>query len=182
MTKRAFDVIFSFIGLLFTGLFIFIFWIIATIDTKSNGFFWQARIGQFGKVFRIYKLRTMKSNSGNHISAIGKFLRKSKIDEFPQLYNVLKGEMSIVGPRPDIAGYYDLLSGEDRKILELKPGITSLASIKYYNEVELLNCEQNPQKYNDEIIFPDKVKMNLDYYYNRSLLLDIKIIIKTIFH
>jgi len=182
MKKRAFDVIFSFLGLLFTAPFIFIFWIIATMDTKSNGFFRQERIGQFGTVFRIYKIRTIKNNSANHISSIGKFLRKSKIDEVPQLFNVFIGDMSIVGPRPDISGYYDLLSGENRKILELKPGITSSASLKYFNEEELLNCQENPQKYNDEIIFPDKVKMNLDYYYNQSLLLDLKIITKTIFH
>lgn len=89
--------------------------------------------------------------------------------------------MSVVGPRPDIPGYYDLLEGENRKILELKPGLTSEASIKYANEEELLSKQENPLKYNDEVIFPDKVKINLDYYYNRSFWLDIKIIIQTIF-
>jgi lipopolysaccharide/colanic/teichoic acid biosynthesis glycosyltransferase len=115
------------------------------------------------------------------VSKIGHFVRKYKIDELPQFINVLKGEMSIVGPRPDIKGYYDKLKGEERKILELKPGITSEASIKYYKEEEILELQENALEYNDNIIFPDKVKMNLEYYYNQNLLLDIKIIIKTLF-
>ena len=102
------------------------------------------------------------------------------MDELPQFINVLKGEMSIVGPRPDIEGYYDTLDGENRKILELKPGITSLASLKYYNEEEILEQQDNPLLYNDTVIFPDKVKMNLAYYYNQNLVLDLKIILKTI--
>jgi len=113
------------------------------------------------------------------ISRLGSFLRQSKIDELPQLWNVLKGDMSVVGPRPDVEGYYDLLQGEERKILELKPGLTSLASIKYYNEEVLLVLQENPQCYNDEVIFPDKARMNLDYYYHRSFLGDVKIILKT---
>ena len=115
------------------------------------------------------------------ISKLGTFLRKSKLDELPQFWNVLIGDMSFVGPRPDIAGYYDVLEGEDRKILLLKPGLTSLASIKYANEEEILGLQENSLLYNDTIIFPDKVKMNLDYYYNHSFLSDINIIIKTIF-
>lgn len=114
------------------------------------------------------------------ITFFGSFFRKFKIDEFPQLFNVLLGEMSIVGPRPDIEGYYDKLEGEERKVLNLKPGITSLASIKYSNEDIILARQKNPLEYNDTIIFPDKVKMNLEYYYNQSLLLDFKIILKTI--
>ena len=111
----------------------------------------------------------------------GKFLRKSKLDELPQLLNIIKGDMSVVGPRPDIPGYYDALEGENRKILELKPGLTSEASIKYRNEEMLLKSVSNSKKYNDETIFPDKVKMNLNYYYNHNLLIDLKIILKTIF-
>ncbi len=116
--------------------------------------------------------------TGN-ISAFGKFLRKSKLDELPQLINVLKGDMSFVGPRPDIPGYYDKLEGEQRNVLNLKPGITSEASIKYKNEEAILKGQANPLKYNDEVIFPDKVKMNLDYYYKRTFFGDIKIILKT---
>jgi lipopolysaccharide/colanic/teichoic acid biosynthesis glycosyltransferase len=103
------------------------------------------------------------------------------LDELPELWNVLKGDMSFVGPRPDVPGYADMFTGEDRKILELRPGITGPASIKYANEEEILAIIDDPVKYNNEIIFPDKVKINLDYYHNNSLLGDIKIIIKTIF-
>lgn len=108
-------------------------------------------------------------------------MRKSKIDELPQLFNVLFGTMSLVGPRPDIPGYYDTLQGENRKILKLKPGITSEASIKYANEEVVLEQQPNPLQYNDEVIFPDKVKMNLEYYYKQSFWLDLKILFKTIF-
>jgi lipopolysaccharide/colanic/teichoic acid biosynthesis glycosyltransferase len=141
--------------------------------------FFQKRIGQFGKPFMIYKLKTMHSNS-EKITFFGSFFRKYKIDELPQFFNVLIGNMSIVGPRPDIEGYYNKLVGEDRKILELKPGITSLASIKYRNEDEILEKQDYPLEYNDTIIFPDKVKMNLEYYNHQSFLVDIKIIVQTI--
>jgi lipopolysaccharide/colanic/teichoic acid biosynthesis glycosyltransferase len=180
MYKRIFDILFSLFCLSVFSVVIFLFWIIASIDTKSNGLFIQERIGQFGKPFRIFKLKTIKDNDSKEISKVGNFLRKSKIDELPQLLNILIGQMSFVGPRPDIKGYYDKLEGDERKILELKPGLTSLASIKYANEEEELAKQENPLKYNDEIIFPDKVKMNLDYYYNRSFFVDLKIILKTI--
>ena len=112
---------------------------------------------------------------------MGAFLRNSKLDELPQLWNIVIGNMSFVGPRPDIAGYYDVLEGENRKILELKPGLTSLASIKYSKEELLLEQQENPLNYNDTVIFPDKVKMNLQYYYSNSVFIDVKIIWKTIF-
>ena len=178
--KRVFDVIVSIIALIVFSPFILISWLVLMLDTKSDGLFFQARVGQNGKLFTIYKLKTMHPKTGN-VSKVGFFFRKYKFDELPQFLNVLKGEMSIVGPRPDIEGYYDKLKGEDRKVLELKPGITSEASIKYYNEEEILEQQENALEYNDTVIFPDKVKMNLDYYYNQNLLLDIKIIIKTIF-
>lgn len=180
IVKRVFDFIVSLIALTVFLPFIVISWLILMIDTSSNGFFFQKRIGQYGKPFTIYKLKTMHPKTGN-VTKIGAFFRKYKLDELPQFLNVLKGEMSIVGPRPDIEGYYDKLDGENKKVLELKPGITSEASIKYYNEEEVLDKQENALHYNDTIIFPDKVKMNLDYYYNQNLLLDIKIIIKTIF-
>ncbi len=153
-------------------------YVIASIDTCSNGLFVQERVGQNAKLFKIFKLKTFHPLTQN-ISPVGNFLRRYKIDEFPQLLNVLIGEMSLVGPRPDIPGYYDMLEGEERKILKLKPGITSLASIKYANEEQLLANQEDPLKYNDEVLFPDKVKMNLDYYHNRSLCLDLRLIIKT---
>ncbi len=118
----------------------------------------------------------------NRILPFGKWLRRTKLDEIVELVNVLKGEMSFVGPRPDVEGYADKLEGEDRKVLELRPGITGPASLKYINEEEILAKVDNPQQYNDEIIFPDKVKINLDYYYNRTFWGDIRIILKTIFY
>jgi lipopolysaccharide/colanic/teichoic acid biosynthesis glycosyltransferase len=181
MLKRAFDFVLSFIGLIFFGFAILLFWFIASIDTKSNGFFIQKRIGQFGKPFNIIKLKSMRCRDDNvkTISNFGNFIRRTKIDEWPQLINVLIGEMSLVGPRPDIPGYYDLLEGEKRKILELKPGLTSLAAIKYFNEESCLAKQADPSTYNNQVIFPDKVQLNLDYYYNRSFLGDLKIIVKT---
>jgi lipopolysaccharide/colanic/teichoic acid biosynthesis glycosyltransferase len=180
IVKRVFDLIVSLIALGVFLPFIVISWLILMIDTNSDGLFFQKRIGQYGKPFTIYKLKTMHPKTDN-ITRVGNFFRRYKLDELPQLLNVLKGEMSIVGPRPDIEGYYDKLEGENRKVLYLKPGITSEASIKYYNEEEILGQQQDALNYNNTIIFPDKVKMNLDYYYKQNLLLDIKIIFKTIF-
>ncbi|MEZ4788038.1 MAG: sugar transferase [Flavobacterium haoranii] len=180
MIKNSFDIFFAILLLLILGIPLFIIWIITSIDIKSNGFFFQTRIGQYGKPFTIYKLQTMHPQNKT-ISKWGRFLRKSKWDEVPQLFNILKGEMSFVGPRPDIPGYYDCLEGEARKILELKPGLTSEASIKYADEENLLSQQQNPLEYNDKIIFPDKVKMNLEYYYKRNILVDLQTIVKTIF-
>ena len=115
------------------------------------------------------------------ILPFGKWLRKTKLDVIFELVNVLKGEMSFVGPRPDVPGYADLLQGSDRNILELKPGITGPASLKYINEEEILAQVENPKQYNDEVIYPDKVKINLDYYHNSTFWGDIRIIFKTIF-
>lgn len=179
MTKRIFDITFSLTGIILLFPVLLICLILATSDTHSTGIFLQKRIGQFGKPFIIFKLRTMHTKT-NKISGIGTFLRKYKLDEFLQLFNVLQGKMSVVGPRPDVSGYYDKLEGEDRKILELKPGLTSLAAIKYANEEELLAQQENPLKFNDEVLFPDKVKMNLDYYDHRTFLGDLKIIGETV--
>jgi len=188
--KRIFDIVLSIIGLVFTWPIIFISWIIATIDTKSNGMFIQKRVGQNGKIFDVYKIKTMKyipnidttitTKDDMRITKSGAFFRKYKIDELPQLFNVLKGDMSFVGPRPDVPGYADQLEGEDRIILSIKPGITGPATIKYKNEEELLAKVDNPKQYNDEIIWPDKVKINKEYINNWSLKKDIEYIIKTI--
>ncbi|MGV7105383.1 sugar transferase [Flavobacterium sp. U410] len=179
MKKRTFDLVSALFGLIVLGGIIITSTVIAAFDTKSSGIFTQKRVGQYGRLFTIYKLRTIHKQTGK-ISKIGSFFRKSKLDELPQLLNVLIGNMSIVGPRPDIPGYYDRLIGESRKILELKPGLTCEASLKYADEELLLSKQENPLQYNDEIIFPDKIKMNLEYYYKQSLTEDFKIIIKTI--
>lgn len=179
MLKRLFDILLSLMAILSIIYLILILYILATLDTKGNGVFSQKRIGKKEVPFTIFKFRTINPISGN-ISRFGKVLRKYKIDELPQLFNVLNGDMSFVGPRPDVEGYYDVLVGENRKILELKPGITSLASIKYFNEEDILKAKKNPVEYNDKIIFPDKIKMNLDYYYQKNLWLDMKIIVLTL--
>ena len=192
--KHTFDKVAAFCGIILLSPFLLIIFILHKIMMdKGDFFFLQERIGQYGNKFNIYKIRTMKSGCNNNnifitvanderILPFGKWLRKSKLDEIVELINVLKGEMSLVGPRPDIAGYADMLTGSDRKILELRPGITGPASLKYINEEELLAKADNPQRYNDEIIYPDKVRINMDYYYNRSFFGDIKIIFKTIFN
>jgi len=190
LIKRVFDIIFSLIGLILTWPIILIAWIIASLDTKSNGMFIQKRVGKDGKLFNIYKIKTMKkvdnidttitSSNDVRITKSGKFFRKYKIDELPQLWNVLIGDMSFVGPRPDVPGYADKLEGDDRIILSIRPGITGPASLKYKNEEEILAQQEDPKWYNDNVIWPDKVKINKDYIKNWSLLKDIKYIIKTI--
>jgi lipopolysaccharide/colanic/teichoic acid biosynthesis glycosyltransferase len=182
MAKRLFDIVFSLAGLLLTFWLIVILYLLAAASTGQNGFFLQQRIGRFGKTFTIIKIRSMKNApSGTYVTRFGRFIRKHKLDELPQLVNVLTGAMSFVGPRPDIAGYYDRLQGRDRDLLLLRPGITGPASLKYANEEALLAAAENPQKLNDEIIFPDKVRINLQYMQKRTLLLDIKILFSTVF-
>lgn len=191
MIKRIFDFSSSLLGLVI--LFPLLILISFAIKIGSSGpiLFSQKRVGKDGKQFILIKFRSMMINQESNntatakgddrITTIGVFLRKYKLDELPELWNVLKGEMSLVGPRPDVPGYADHLKGEDRKVLKLRPGITGTASLKYANEEEILSAQDDPQKYNDEVIFPDKVKVNLEYYKNQSLWLDIKIIFATIF-
>lgn len=179
-TKRYFDAIAAVLSLLMLTPLIVISWLLASITTQSNGLFLQKRVGRYGQLFTIFKIRTMHPQTGK-ISRIGGFLRKTKIDELPQLFNIIRGDMSFVGPRPDVSGYYDLLQGEDRKLLELRPGLTSEASIKYAHEEQLLNASPNPKTYNDTVLFPDKVKMNLLYYHKRSFNGDLLILFRTLF-
>jgi lipopolysaccharide/colanic/teichoic acid biosynthesis glycosyltransferase len=152
--------------------------------------FRQKRIGRHGKKFIIYKFRTMTINHGGNtisikgedrITPLGAFLRKHKLDELHELWNVLKGDMSFVGPRPDMPEYTSKLTGKERFILELRPGITGPATLKYSNEEQLLASVADPKKYNDEILWPDKVRLNLEYYYSRSFWGDISLIFKTVF-
>lgn len=177
--KRLFDVILSLVGIFFASPLMIILYIISSIDTQSSGFFLQKRIGQKGKVFKIYKLRTMHART-HRISVLGSFFRKYKLDEIPQLINILNGTMSFVGPRPDIPGYADKLMGDDRKILNLKPGVTGLASLKYRNEEYLLSKQTNPLEYNDQVIWPDKIQINKWYVENQTFLLDLKILWYTV--
>ena len=171
---KLFDTLLSMVLLAVFGWLILVSLLLASIDTASLGLFVQKRVGKHGKPFNIFKIRTMHAKTSK-ISKFGMFMRKSKIDELPQLVNILFGQMSFVGPRPDILGYYDKLQGEDRKILELNPGLCSWTALKYIDEETLLRKQKYPLQYNDEVIFPDKVRMNLDYYYNRSFKEDVKI-------
>ena len=191
MIKRLFDFFVSLIGLILLSLVLVVIAISIKLGSKGPVLFSQKRVGKDGKVFTLVKFRSMmvNQNSNNTITAkgddritkTGAFLRRYKLDELPELWNVLKGEMSLVGPRPDVSGYADKLKGKDRKILTLRPGITGTASLKYANEEEILAAQDDAQKYNDEVIFPDKVKVNLEYYENQTIWLDIKIIFATIF-
>ena len=151
--------------------------------------FKQKRVGKNGKLFTIYKFRTMvvdhkgscvSVKGENRITTLGASLRKYKLDELPELWNILIGDMSFVGPRPDVPGYTDKLQGQDRDILKLKPGITGLASLKYRNEEEILAMQKNPQEYNDTVIFPDKVRINKKYMENWSFFKDLQIIFYTL--
>ena len=190
MLKRTFDILLSVFAIFLLFPFFVLVSLLIVIDSGFPIFFLQKRIGRDAKEFNIIKFRTMKKNNENititvsddsRITRIGKYLRKTKIDEFPEILNVLFGQMSFVGPRPDVKGYADKLKGANRKILALRPGITGPASLKYYNEEYILSQKSNPKKYNDEVIFPDKVKINMDYFHNRSFFLDLKIIFATIF-
>ena len=191
MIKRLFDIIFSLVGIVFLFPIFIFFSLLIKIDSLGPIFFLQKRVGLNGDIFKIIKFRTMRVNHNNsltitlendvRITRIGKILRKYKIDEIPELINVLIGDMSFVGPRPDVPGYADLLKGNNRNILKLRPGITSRASIKYANEEQLLLNQEDPIAYNNDVIFPDKVKMNLNYYDNNNIWIDIKIIFATLY-
>jgi len=188
--KRLFDLTFSFIGIIIF-LFPILFLIcLVSLLTRKFGLFVQSRVGQNADVFTMYKIRTMRPHkdenfittvNDSRITMIGKFLRSSKLDELPQLYNVFIGNMSFVGPRPDVVGYADKLKGEDRIILLVKPGITGPATLKYRNEESLLAQHANPKDYNDTVIWREKIKINKLYVENWSFLGDLNYIIKTIF-
>lgn len=187
--KRTFDLIFSCIGLIATGWIIIIAYFIAMIDTGS-GFFSQIRVGKNGRLFKVLKIRTMISNKNvtttvttandTRITTIGRFFRRTKIDELPQFINVFLGQMSFVGPRPDVPGFADQLKGEDRIVLSIRPGITGPATIKYKYEEKILSEQPAPELYNREVIFPDKVRINKQYILDYSFFTDLKLIIKTI--
>ena len=188
--KRTFDIAASFAGLLLLAPVILVCWIVAALDTRSNGFFIQRRVGRHGRIIDVCKIKTMypgdskrspiASKNVASISRSGRFFRKYKLDELPQLFNVLVGSMSLVGPRPDVPGYADRLQGDDRVILLMRPGITGPASIKYKDEESILAAVDDPDSYNDRIIWPDKVKINREYFSNYSLLRDFRYIVHTI--
>jgi len=188
--KRLFDLFFSFIGILIFLVPILLLIALSTISTGKFGLYTQLRVGKFGKTFTMFKIRTMKGiddglfitlKNDKRITPIGKFLREFKLDELPQLFNVLMGNMSLVGPRPDVVGYADKLVGDDRIILNVKPGITGPATLKFKNEEELLAKQSDPLQYNDEVIWKEKIKINKNYIKNWTFKGDLKFILRTFF-
>lgn len=188
--KWLFDRIMSLVGLIILSPVLLVVAILIRVKMPGGPvLFKQKRVGKEGKLFTMVKFRSMSvAHSGSSVSVAGESritplgakLRKYKLDELPELWNVFIGDMSFVGPRPDVPGYADKLVGEDRVILKLRPGITGPASLKYRNEETLLATVEDPIRYNDEVIFPDKVRINKEYYYNWSFWLDIRYIVRTV--
>lgn len=188
--KRTLDVVVSAIGLLLCGWLILLAFLVATVDTRRLGFFTQKRVGRGGELFSIIKIRTMRDIPGitttvtrrgdPRITRIGRLLRRSRIDELPQLINVLVGHMSLVGPRPDVPGFADRLKGEDRVILAVRPGITGPATLRFRDEEEELAAQPDPDAYNAAVIFPEKVRLNREYVTRYSLRGDLQYLLWTV--
>uniref|UniRef100_UPI004028DB10 sugar transferase n=1 Tax=Prevotella sp. TaxID=59823 RepID=UPI004028DB10 len=188
--KYIFDKIMALIGLICLSPVLLVTWILIHVKMPDGpAIFKQKRVGRNGKTFTMYKFRSMSAHHDgssvsvageSRITPLGAKLRKYKIDELPELWNVFIGDMSFVGPRPDVPGYADNLEGENRNILRLRPGITGPASLKYRDEEELLAKQDNPQEYNDKVIYPDKVRINLYYLSHYSFIMDIKMIVATV--
>lgn len=190
--KFIFDRVVAFIGLIvLSPVFLLVALLIRIKMPGAPVIFMQKRVGRHARLFTIYKFRTMSvadphsSTSitvagDSRITPLGAKLRKYKLDELPELWNVLKGDMSFVGPRPDVQGYADNLTGDDREVLRLRPGITGPATMKYRNEEAILASVPDPVKYNDEVIFPDKVRLNRYYLDHYSFIMDIKMIVATV--
>jgi lipopolysaccharide/colanic/teichoic acid biosynthesis glycosyltransferase len=190
LIKRTFDLVGAFAGLMLTWWIIVLAWVAASIDTRRNGFFVQQRVGRHSRLFKVIKIRTMREVAGldttvtrsgdARITGLGAMLRRLKIDELPQLWNVLVGDMSFVGPRPDVPGFADTLTGEDRVVLSVRPGITGPATLKYRDEEALLASVDDPERYNREIIWPDKVCINRKYIRDWRFSDDLKYIWQTV--
>lgn len=190
--KRTFDVVMSSIGLILLSPFFLIISILIKMDSKGPILFKQTRVGRYEKDFKILKFRTMVTDAekkgaqitvgrDSRITKVGHLLRKSKLDELPQLINVFKGDMSLVGPRPEVPRYTQYYNETQKRIFEIRPGITDYASIKYRDENEILALSSDPEKTYIEEIMVDKLKLNLEYLGKRSLITDIKIIFKTLY-
>ena len=189
--KRIFDFLFSFFGIIILSPIFIIVSIAIKLDSKGSILFLQKRVGRYGKEFNIYKFRTMVTDAeklgkqitfgkDNRITRVGAFLRKFKIDELPQLFNVLKGDMSLVGPRPEVPKYVALYNEEQRKVLDIRPGITDMASLRYKDENDILGKVDNPEEYYINVIMKDKLNLNLEYIEKSNVFFDIYLILKTI--
>lgn len=188
---RFFDIVFSLLGIILLIPLFFILYVLIRIESKGGGFYFQMRVGKDNKDFKLFKFRSMRGGSdkkglitvGNRdprITRMGYFIRKYKLDELPQLFNVLIGEMSLVGPRPEVRKYVALYNEEQNKVLNVCPGITDYASIEYLDENEILGNSDDPDKAYVEIIMPDKIRYNMRYINNRSLKEYFKIIFLTL--
>lgn len=191
MIKRSFDIVFSLLGLILLVPLLLIIAFLIKSESKGPIFFRQSRVGENNVDFKIFKFRTMYIGSDKkglltvgdrdpRVTKVGFFLRKYKLDELPQLINVLLGHMSFVGPRPEVRHYVNYYSESDLNILSVKPGITDYASIYFRNEVELLKASNDPENYYIDVILPKKITLNKKYIENKNLLIDIKIILKTL--
>ena len=190
MAKRIFDLVFTIPGIVVLAPVFVIIAILIKYDSSGVVFFRQERVGRYGKIFRIYKFRTMIENAERHgkqitvgrdarITAVGNFLRKYKLDELPQLFNVLLGDMSLVGPRPEVRHYVDYWTQEQMHVLDVRPGITDPASIKFRNENELMEKAEDPENYYINVIMQEKIRLYLEYVENASFWYDIKLIFAT---
>lgn len=187
---RILDIIFSFFGLILLSPLFIIVWTIIVLTSRGGGFYKQVRVGKEGRDFSLYKFRSMRKDSDKgslitiggrdpRITPIGYFIRKFKIDELPQLFNVLKGDMSFVGPRPEVRKYVDLYTDEQKRILSVRPGITDYASIEYVDENEILGKVENPDEVYINQIMPDKIRINMKYIENHSIKEYFKIVLLT---
>ncbi len=192
MFKRLFDIICSAIGIVILSPLFVILWIAVKLESKGPALFLQTRVGKNNHDFKLYKFRTMYLDSESRgqltvgmrdprITKVGYTLRKYKLDELPQLFNVLLGDMSLVGPRPEVRKYVNYYTEEQLKVLSVRPGITDIASIQFINENELLAAAENPEQYYIEHIMPQKLALNLKYINSNLLLKDVGLILKTIF-
>lgn len=190
---RFFDLLISFLGILLFSPILVIVSLLIIIDSKLPVFFTQNRVGRYNRDFKVFKFRTMfvdeennsfltLNKSGNKVTRIGHFLRKSKIDELPQLVNVLKGDMSLVGPRPELRKFVNMYNDEQREILMMKPGMTDYASIKFFNEDKLLTASDNPEDLYIKKILPEKIILNRLYFRNYSVKEYFKIIFITLYY
>ncbi|WP_288318183.1 sugar transferase [Xylanibacter caecicola] len=188
---RFFDILFSVLGLIVLSPLMLVVYIMIVTESRGGGFYCQERTGRHGKPFRLIKFRSMRTGADRHglitvgghdnrITRTGYFIRKYKIDELPQLFNVIKGDMSLVGPRPEVGKYTDMYTDEQRKVLSVRPGITDYASIKYVDENEILGASDNPEQIYTEVIMLDKIRLNMVYINRHGVKEYFKIIFLTL--
>lgn len=192
MLKRIFDIICSAAGIILLSPILLLLWLSVKLESKGPAIFKQVRVGRNNKDFRLFKFRSMYVNAESkgqltvgmrdpRITRTGYYLRKYKLDELPQLFNVLNGDMSLVGPRPEVRKYVNYYTAEQMRVLTVRPGVTDYASIRFFNENELLDKAENPEQYYIDHIMPEKLRLNLEYLDQKGFFKDIGLIFKTLF-